>query len=60
MIKEIGHIRVDDRCSIMFVGIVLVSPHETITRLLGSLKGLKACATVSPSKVEVVRISLVG
>ena len=31
----IGHIEVDDRCRVMFVGVVLVSPHETITRPLG-------------------------
>ena len=45
LIKKIGHIGVDDRYSEMFVGIVLVSPHETITRSLGSLRGLKACVT---------------
>ena len=45
LIGKIGHIGVDDRCSEMFVGIVLVSPHETITRPLKSLRGLKACVT---------------
>ena len=43
LIRKIGYLGVDDRCSEMFVGIVLVSPHETITRPLGSPKGLKAC-----------------
>ena len=38
--KGIGHIGVDDRCSEMFV-----SPRETITRPLGSPRGLKACVT---------------
>ena len=33
------------KSSVMFVGIVLVSPHETITRPLGSPRGLKACVT---------------
>ena len=45
MIKRIGHIGVDDRCRVIFLGIVLISPHETITRLLGWPKGLKACVT---------------
>ena len=45
LIGKIGHIGVDDRCSLMFVGIVLVSPHETITRPLGWPRGLKACVT---------------
>ena len=35
LIKGIGHIGVDDRCRVMFVGVVLISPHETITRPLG-------------------------
>ena len=35
LIRKIGHIGVDDRCRVMFVGIVLISPHETITRPLG-------------------------
>ena len=42
---KIGHKGVDDRCRVMFVGIVLVSPHETITRPLGWSRGLKACVT---------------
>ena len=41
MIDVVDDIGVDDRCSKMFVGIVLVSPHETITRPLGSPRGLK-------------------
>ena len=45
LIGKIGHIGVDDRCSEMFVGIVLVIPHETITRPLGSPRGLKTCVT---------------
>ena len=45
MIKGVGHIGVDDRCNEMFVGIVLISPHETITRPLGWPRGLKACVT---------------
>ena len=43
LIGKIGHIGVDDRYSLMFVGIVLVSPNETITYPLGSPRGLKAC-----------------
>ena len=43
LIRKIDHIGVDDRCSEMFVDIVLVSPHETITRPLGSPRGLKTC-----------------
>ena len=43
LIGKIGHIGVDDRCSLMFVGIILVSPHEIVARPLGSPKGLKAC-----------------
>ena len=43
MIKGIGHIGVDDRCKVMFVGVVLISPYETIIRPLGSPRGLKAC-----------------
>ena len=43
LIGKIGHIGVDDRCRVMFVGIVLISPYETITRPLGSPRGLKAC-----------------
>ena len=35
LIKGISHIEVDDRCRVMFVGVVLISPHETITRPLG-------------------------
>ena len=38
LIRKIGHIGVDDRCSEMFMGIILVSPHETITRPLGVLR----------------------
>ena len=45
LIEKIGHIGVNDRCSEMFVGIVLVSPHETITRPLGSPRDLKVCVT---------------
>ena len=45
LIGKIVHVGVVGRCSVMFVGIVLVSPHETITRPLGSLRGLKACIT---------------
>ena len=45
LIGKIGHIGADDRCSKMFVGIVLVSPYETITCPLGSSRGLKACVT---------------
>ena len=45
LIGKIGHIWVDDRCSEMFVGIVLISPHETITHPLGWPRGLKACVT---------------
>ena len=45
LIKGIGHIGVDDRCRVMFVGVVLISPHETITRPLGGPRGLKACVT---------------
>ena len=45
LIKGIGYIGVDDRCSEMFVGIVLISPHETITRPLGWPRGLKAYVT---------------
>ena len=43
--KGIGHIGVDDRCRVMFVGVVLISPHETITRPLGRPRVLKACVT---------------
>ena len=35
LIGKISHIGVDDKCREMFVGIVLISPHETITRPLG-------------------------
>ena len=45
LIGKIGHIGVDDRCRVMFVGIVMVSPHETITHPLGWPMGLKACVT---------------
>ena len=45
LIGKIGHIGVDVKCREMFVGIVLVSPHETITRPLRSPRGLKACVT---------------
>ena len=45
LIGKIGHIGVDDRGRVMFVGIVLISPHETITRPLGWPRGLKACGT---------------
>ena len=45
LIRKIGHIAVDDRYSEMFMGIVLVSPHETITHPLGLPRGLKACVT---------------
>ena len=46
LIRKIGHIGIDVKCREMFVGIVLVSPHETITRPLGSPKGLTACVTI--------------
>ena len=42
---KVGHIGVDVKCREMFVGIVLISLHETITRPLGSPRGLKACVT---------------
>ena len=45
MIKGVGHIGVEIKCREMFMGIVLISPHETITRPLGWPKGLKACVT---------------
>ena len=41
LIGQIGHIGVDDRCSEIFVGIILISPHKTITRPLGSPRGLR-------------------
>ena len=45
LIGNIGHIGVNDRCSEIFVGIVLVSPHEIITRPQGSPRDLKAYVT---------------
>ena len=55
--KGIGHIGIDVRCRVMFMGVVLISPHETITRPLGWPRGLMChvlSATMNPTKVEVV------
>ena len=42
---KIVHVGVVGRCSIMFMGVILVNLHETISRPVRPLKGLKACVT---------------